>query len=129
MAIPVLPLLSIERLHEGSSANPDGSGVAPLRFLVRRTDASSLSLQQALSLRFALFAGPLETAIDAPQTTELSFAPGQDSLILEQRSADPPAPAPTIAMEERSGNDQSPCLRRPARRWLRARLGGSGTRR
>lgn len=99
MAIPVLPLLSIERLHEGSSANPDGSGVAPLRFLVRRTDASSLSLQQALSLRFALFAGPLETAIDAPQTTELSFAPGQDSLILEiplRAGATPPAAASVL---------------------------------
>jgi len=83
MAIPPLPLLSIQRVSEGCSANADGSGGQPLRFVIRRSDASSLSLQEPLTVQLGLFAGPLATAINAPALQALSFAAGQDSLSLE----------------------------------------------
>ncbi|MFM8524483.1 MAG: DUF4114 domain-containing protein [Cyanobacteriota bacterium] len=82
MAIPPLPLLSIETISEGCSANPDGSGGQPLRFVIRRSDAEGSGLQNALGVQLGLFAGPLASVINAPALQELSFAPGEDSLTL-----------------------------------------------
>ena len=83
MALPALPLLSIQRLREGCSPGADGLGGQPLRFAIRRSDASNLSLQDSLSIDVELFAGALGPAIELPVLEDLSFAPGQDSITIE----------------------------------------------
>ena len=82
MAIPSLPLLSIQRLNQGLRAGSDGSGGQPLRFLIRRA-ASADSLQQPLTIALGLFAGPLAAAVEAPTLQPLIFAPGQEELLVE----------------------------------------------
>ena len=82
MALPSLPLLSIQRLNQGLSAGPGGTAAQPLRFAIRRT-ASAASLEEPLTIELGLFAGPLAAAIDAPVLQPLSFTPGQELLVVE----------------------------------------------
>ena len=82
MAIPSSPLLSIHRLQDGLIADPETAGSQPLRFEIRR-QASSQSLQEPLTITLGLFAGPLAASIQAPALQPLSFAPGQERLVVE----------------------------------------------
>lgn len=82
MALPSLPLLSIQRLNQGLSGGTDGTAAEPLRFAIRRT-AGAASLEEPLTIELGLFAGPLAAAIDAPALQPLSFTPGQEQLVVE----------------------------------------------